>query len=211
MNRFEDNAGFTLIELTLSVLIIAIITAVGIPSFKSVWYKSELQRVSSEFIGTLRYAQQRSVMERQPVRVVIDVRERTYWVPVEEEKERKHYKSRSHRTSSRRRDTHSRRRVKEVKEIRGQLSKDFIFEFVYDVGDDDEIKRGEAEIYFYPDGSADAFYITLLRLAGRANEERRLFVKVLPASGLIKSMEGFTNDQGSDFYRGYFDDRRYAG
>ncbi|MGI6456167.1 MAG: pilus assembly FimT family protein [bacterium] len=203
--------GFTLIELTLAVMLLALLTAFSIPSFQSLYRRSEMQKIASEFNNVLRYAQQRAVMERIPVRVVIDVRENTYWVPVEEEAQgRRHYRSRSHRARDTRASRRSSRRVKEVQELRGKLPKGFIFEFVYKVATDDEYKRGEAEFYFYPDGSADAGYFTVLRLAETEDEESRLFIRISPATGVISSMEGLTNEDGSDFYRGYYDNLQYA-
>ncbi len=202
----KKNCGFTLVEITLVVLLIAILTAVGIPSFRGLYQRSELQKVASEFSGTLRYAQQRAVMERVPIRVVIDVDDHKYWVPVEEKEERRHYRSRSYRRRQSRSRSSHRERKREVKEIRASLPEGFIFEFVYKVASDDEIRRGEGEIYFYPDGSADAAYITILRLSDKKYEERRAFMKVSPTTGTIKSHEGKSQEEGSEFYRGYFED-----
>ncbi|MBZ0258709.1 hypothetical protein K8I31_21770, partial [bacterium] len=78
-------------------------------------------------------------------------------------------------------------------------------EFVYKVSEDDEIRRGEGEIYFYPDGSADASYITLLRLGKDRDDEQRVFIKLDYATGAVKTRMGFTEQEGSDFYRGDFD------
>jgi hypothetical protein len=206
----SDTSAFTLIELTLSVLLIAILTAVGIPSFRSLLYRSELQKATVEFTNALRYAQQRAIMQRIPVRVVLDVKENRFWVPIEEEAEARHYSSRSHRSTQRRRSERANRRIQEEKVVQGHLPKGFIFEFVYKVAEDDEIKRGEGEFFFYPDGSADAAYFTLLRLARYEEDERRVFIKISPATGMIRSMEGYTNDDGSDFYRGVYDNGNYA-
>jgi len=207
MKRIKRNdGGFTLMELTLVALILSIITTLAIPVFKSLYEKSEVQRAVSEFISTLRYAQQRAVMERVPIRVVVNVDKKVYWVPVEEDKERRHYETRSRRhRASRRRDEHI-KRVREVKEIQSALPKGFIFEFVYKLADRREVRRGDGEIYFYPDGSADAAYITILRLAKTKEDERRVFMKVISTTGTIKSMEGTAERQGSDFYRGLYDD-----
>ncbi|GEM_PF-977694 len=207
--REQWNHGFTLVEITLVVLLIAILTSVGIPSFRTLYQRSELQKVASQFSGTLRYAQQRAVLERIPIRVIIDVSEKKYWVPVEKEEERKHYRSRSYRRKSSRATTRNTRRVREVKAIHSSLPEGFIFEFVYKVAANDEIRRGEGEIFFYPDGSADASYITILRLAEKREDENRVFVRIYPATGVIKSVEGRTEDQGSEFYRGYYDDPNF--
>ncbi len=204
----RNNSGFTLIEITLVVLLIAILTAVGIPSFRTLYQRSEIQKVASQFSSTLRYAQQRAVMERVPIRVVINVDDKVYWVPVEKEEERRHYRSRSYRRRPSRAQYRSRSRVREVQEIRSSLPEGFIFEFVYKVATDREIQR-EGEIHFYPDGSADAAYITILRLAKEAWDENRVFIKISPATGVIKSMEGTTQEDGSEFYRGMYDDPNY--
>lgn len=201
--------AFTLVELTLAVLILAVLTAVGIPSFKSLWAKTEMQRVATEFTGALRYAQQRAVMERKPIRVVVDVDEERFWVPIEQEEERRVYKTRRSRNSSRASSLRSSRRnarKEYVKEIQGKLPEGFIFEFVYKVASDDEIRRGEGEFTFFPDGSADSAYFTVLRLAKTREEERRIFIKLNPATGSVKMLEGRTEDEGSDFYRGLYDD-----
>ncbi|MEW6237592.1 MAG: prepilin-type N-terminal cleavage/methylation domain-containing protein [Candidatus Omnitrophota bacterium] len=204
--KSRDNSGFTLIEITLVVLIMAIMTAVGLPNFRELYERSDMKAAAAEFLGALRYAQQRSAMERMPIRIVIDVDKQTYWVPVEQEKERRHYKTRrSQRRTNPRAENSRRRKPKEIKEVHGILPKGYIFEFVYKVAADREIRRGEGEFFFYPDGSADAAYFTLLRVAKKRDDERRVFLKISPASGVIKSLEGTTLDEGSDFYRGYYD------
>ncbi len=204
-------SGFTLIELMLVVALISIITIVGIPNLTELFRKTELQRATSDFAGALRYAQQRAVMSRVPVRIVINIDEQRYYVPVEKEEERRRYRSRSYRRRNTRSSSSNRnRRVEYVNEINEKLPEGFIFEFVYHVANDDEIKRGEGEFYFYPDGSADAAYFTLLRLADNKKDERRVFIKVSPATGLISNMEGHTNQDGEDFYRGFYDDPRYS-
>jgi len=204
--KTSNNSGFTLIEITLVVLIMAIMTAVGLPNFRDLYERSDIKRAAADFMSAMRYAQQRSVMERIPIRIVIDKDKQTYWVPVEEEKERRHYKTRrTQRRTNPRVENSRRRKPKEMKEVHGILPKGYIFEFVYKVATEREIRRGEGEFAFYPDGSADAAYITILRLAKKRDDERRVFIKTSPASGLIKSLEGASQDEGSDFYRGYYD------
>lgn len=205
----RGQSGFTLIELTIALLIIAILTSVGIPSFRLLYEYSEMQRVTSDFANTMRYAQQRAVQERIPIRMVIDVDKNTFWVPVEDKEKRRHYVTRrKHRSASSRRSARkSNRRVREVNEIFGALPKGFIFEFVYKVAQDKEIRRREGEIFFYPDGSADQTYVTILWMANKKDEEKRLFLKISPATGFISCKEGRTDRDGSDFYSGRYDER----
>ena len=198
--------AFTLVEIVLVVLIISILTVVGIPSFRTLYIQSEMRGAAIDFLGALRYAQQRAIMERIPIRIVVDSDDSSYWIPVEQEKERRHYKSRSNRRRSPKRGSSSsrRRRVREIKEIQGVLPPGFEFSFLYNVAEEDEIRRGEGEFYFYPDGSAQAAFFTILRL-GKREDERRIFIKISPSTGMAKTMESTTDKQGSDFYRGYYD------
>lgn len=206
MNKraIRQSKGFTLIELTVVVFLLTMITMIGIPSFRGLYVRSEMQGVTSEFVNTMRYAQQRAILERVPVQLVIDVEERAFWVPVRETIERRHYRSRSHRMQSARRTQRSSRaqQVRYEKAIPSRLPEGFIFEFVYKVNENNEVFRGEAEITFNPDGSADPVYITILRLAETEARERRLFIKTTAATGMIRSRDGVTQQEGSEFFRG---------
>lgn len=200
--------GFTLIELVLVLLLMAAITAIGVPSFRSLYVTSEMQRVSSEFLNTLRYAQQRAILERTPVQVIIDVENSTFWVPVEEEPDRRHYRSRSRRQrSSRRYESNRARNVRFERAQQSRLPEDFIFEFVYNVQEDEEYFRDEAPVAFMPDGSAVPMFITILRLADDPEDERRLFIKTEPATGRILMHEGRTEEEGALFYEGELNQR----
>ena len=198
-------SGFTLIELTLVVLLLAIVTAVGAPKFRQLYEYSEMQKVVSDVAGVIRYAQQRALMERIPIRVVFDVEKQAFWVPIEVKPEQRHYASRHHRRKPSRSITRKRVRVREVKEIRSVLPPGFLFEFVYKVAEDEEFRRREGEIVMYPDGSADQTFITILRQGNRREDDRRIFMKIDPATGRISSMEGREERDGTDFYKGYYD------
>jgi type II secretory pathway pseudopilin PulG len=203
--RQRTHQAFTLVELALAVTLIALLTLAGIPQFRALYERSELQREAQTLTSTMRYAQERAVIERQPTRVVIDMENNSYYFPVEEEEERRHYQSRA-RQRSRKLSRSRRDRVTERKEVRHKLPEQYVFEFFMKVGDRHEVRRGEGEVYFYPDGSADAVYITILRLAQKEEDERRMFLKTSSATGQIKTFEGYTQEDGSRFFEGYYDE-----
>jgi prepilin-type N-terminal cleavage/methylation domain-containing protein len=205
--RNQGNHAFTLIELSLAVMLIALVTAIGLPNFRDLFERSELQQVALDLTGIMRYAQERAIIERETTKVVIDLETNSFYFPVEVEKERRHYQTRSRKRSSRPKNLHTRtRRIRYEDKLRGTLPKEYLFEFVYKVAEDREFRRREAEFFFYPDGSVDAAYITILRLARYKEDERRMFIKTSSATGLIQMIEGRTERDGSAFYQGYFDD-----
>jgi type II secretion system protein H len=200
--------AFTLVELMLVVVLIALLTAVGIPSFRSLYEKSELQQVASTLAATMRYAQERAIMERIPIRLVIDVENNLYYVPVKQDEERRHYRSRSRSRSRRPQNLrNNRRRERFQKVVEERLNQNCMFEFVYKVGEDRQYRRGECEITFYPDGSCESVFVTILRLARKRDDERRMFMKTSSATGFVRMMEGQNSREGSAFYEGRYDER----
>lgn len=207
MNHTEGKRAFTLVEMLLVLTLMALVTVVGLPNFRQLFERSEMQQVSSTLTATMRYAQERAVIERVPRRIVINVEKNSYYFPVEKEEERRHYDSRSRRRSTRRQEsTRSRKRIREQKEIVHYLPRNYSFEFLRKLSDRHEIRRGEGEINFYPDGSVDGVYMTILRLGKSKNDESRIFFKSSPATGVIKTMEGRTQKDGSKFFEGYYDE-----
>ncbi|MBD3265357.1 prepilin-type N-terminal cleavage/methylation domain-containing protein [bacterium] len=209
----KTTRAFTLIELALAVTLIAILTMAGIPSFRALYERTELQGQADTLASTMRYAQERAIIERIPTRMVIDVENNAFHILVPKEEERRHYQSRSRGRSRRSRASGYRRRGREeefVIKAPHKLPNNFLFEFVYKVAADREVRRGEGEIFFYPDGSTEAVFITILRLAHKEEDERRMFIKTSAATGQIKTMEGRTQQHGSNFFEGYYDDGKYS-
>ena len=190
-------AGFTLIELATVVMILAIIIAAGLPSFGRFHRKTALSAEATKLVQTLRYAQQRAVLERETMQVVFDLDDKTYWIPREEEEIR--------RQPGRGR-VRKPRRPQEFKSFYRRIPSDYVVDLFYYVWTDRDVTKGETAIHFSPDGTADEVYITLLRLAQDQEDEIRIFIKVSGATGLIKCHEGRDEYEGWDFFDGRLDD-----
>lgn len=193
--------GFTLIELAMVVLILAIITAVGLPSFSRFQRKSALSAEGSKLVQSLQYAQQRSVLEGEEMEVVVDVDERAYWVPVIEEDVRRQPGRGRVRTS---------RREEVRKALFHKLGADYVLELFYYPLLDQEVTRGESSIRFFPDGTADAVYLTLVKVDEDPDKEYRIFIKIMGTTGLVKSYVGRNENTGWDFFEGRLDDEGNA-
>ncbi|MFH1282899.1 MAG: prepilin-type N-terminal cleavage/methylation domain-containing protein [bacterium] len=72
--------GFTLIELIIVILILAVMSSISIPLFKS-WYGSaSTEDTASRITALLNYAHQKALLERKSIRFNIDTASRNYWL-----------------------------------------------------------------------------------------------------------------------------------
>lgn len=76
----EGRAGFTLIELLLVIIIIGILSAVSIPIFKNSFSDLQLSDTSYNLARLMRYAQQRSIVERVNYRLNFDQQLTRFWL-----------------------------------------------------------------------------------------------------------------------------------
>ncbi len=191
-------AGFTLMELAMVVTILAVIIGASLPAFNSFQKRARLSAEASRVVQTLRYAQQRSVLERNTISVVFDLDEKAYWIPrVEEDVRRQEGRGRVRKS----------RRPDVFQNFRQKISADYVVDLFYYPTYDQEVTKGETTVSFRPDGTADALYMTLLKEGEEPEDNRRIFIKVSATTGLIKVHEGVYEYEGWDFFDGVLDDR----
>ncbi|WP_159516311.1 prepilin-type N-terminal cleavage/methylation domain-containing protein [Acinetobacter sp. 18QD2AZ41W] len=68
----KKNKGFTLIELMVTIAVLAIIATMAAPSFGDLLQKQNLNRSTQELIGQLNNARSKAVLERREVVVVLN-------------------------------------------------------------------------------------------------------------------------------------------
>jgi type IV fimbrial biogenesis protein FimT len=61
------SAGFTIIELLITVGLMAIIVSLAVPSFRSIIRSSSLSASASEFLGALNYARAEAIRRSRPI------------------------------------------------------------------------------------------------------------------------------------------------
>lgn len=69
MKIYSNNRGFTLIELVVTVVLIGVIAAFGIPSFNSMVQNNRLASQTNELITALQYARSEAISRAQAISV----------------------------------------------------------------------------------------------------------------------------------------------
>lgn len=82
----QKEKGFTLIELMVTIAVLAIVASIAAPSFGNLLQKQNLNRSAQELIGQLNSARSKAVLERREVTVMLnsldaDTPTRLNWSP----------------------------------------------------------------------------------------------------------------------------------
>jgi prepilin-type N-terminal cleavage/methylation domain-containing protein len=143
-NKGTCRNGFTLIELSIAVFIIAIIMAVSVPSFIRSYNASLLNSTGRTFITACQLARLNAVLHQQKTTFYIDMDKHMMWL--------------TQGASAKADDTDS-------VESSGQVLKTIevsprIALVSAQVADEPIQQRGQVQATFYPNGTCDAFTVT---------------------------------------------------
>lgn len=133
-------AGFTLIEMILVVIVLSVIAGFAIPSFSKTYAYIELQRAAQDLAYLMRYAQSRAVTKNTTVGLQFDADFSTYWLVEKLKKEEEGAED-------------------EFKRISGRLGKRFKIPAALIIKTDEDFDS----LYFYPDGTIDKKSIHVCR------------------------------------------------
>lgn len=137
----RKRSGFTLIELSIALFIIAIIMAVSVPSFIRSYNASLIDSTGRTVITSCQFARLNAVLHQQKVEFYIDLDRQTMWLAQTETNEA------------------------DSAESSGQVLKTIemparVGLVSAQVGDEPLQQRGQVAATFYPNGTCDAFTVT---------------------------------------------------
>lgn len=78
--RYNFAGAFTLIELTLVILLISVLVGLSTPSFRGTFSNLQLKNSVSKISGLIDYAQEISVIQRKDHRLNFDFKEGSFWL-----------------------------------------------------------------------------------------------------------------------------------
>lgn len=81
--NLKNNSGFTLLELTIVVIIVAILGALSLPIFKNSLFNIQLSNTAHNLSHLMRYAQERSIVERINYQLNFDPQLISFWLTKE--------------------------------------------------------------------------------------------------------------------------------
>ena len=128
-HRERPQAGFTLLELLIVVLILAVVVGVSVPRFSRTFRHLQLQLFAADVAKLLTYASKRAVARGEMLRIHFDVEGRRYWLAQAQEASPK----------------------AKFKRVAGKFGR------ISSVPEAISLHPSAREVTFYPDGRADPF------------------------------------------------------
>ncbi len=139
-NRRGRHAGFSLIELSIVVFIIAIIMAVSVPSFIRSYNAATLNATGRTVITSCQFAKLNAVLRQQKVAFYINLDKRMIWLT---------------QFTGTNDDVESSSAILKTIEIPSRVGVASV-----QLGDQPAEQKGQVEATFYPNGTCDAFTVT---------------------------------------------------
>jgi prepilin-type N-terminal cleavage/methylation domain-containing protein len=136
--------GFTLVEMMLVFLLIGIMISVAIPRWRDVYSETSVHESSKMITALADFAREKSVLEHRQYRLILDKRERAYWL--------------ERQTTFPQTDTETFEPSKDNPSGRFRLPDQFYFDEIRLNG---KKARGNSSITFYPDGTSDEVEVTV--------------------------------------------------
>ncbi len=195
-DRKGPQAGFTLIELLVVVALIVLITVFALPNISN-FFKVSLNSTTLNLASTIKEAYNASVVSGDVYRIVLDLKEQTFWAEkgpedllLESESSKEKTERRNRFKFSSEDDPKNRQRSKfelaaQVTPKKITLPKGVRFKDVTTEQDLEPISEGKAYGHFFPNGISEQL---MIRLEDNSEHKTTLFVESL--SGRSEIMDG---------------------
>jgi general secretion pathway protein H len=163
-----NNTGFTLIELAMVMLVIAIVMAVAMPRVGGMLDRQQTQRTINVLRGTVRYLQARAALTKRVYRLMVDLDRHVLSVCYLDPQ-----------------DTEGCRHER-TRELRDYALPEAVHILDVVTPQGEKIRAGIAHTHFHPSGFAEPSIIHL-----GSDNQQRFTLMIEPLSGRIKVYDGY--------------------
>jgi type II secretion system protein H len=174
--RAGHGRGFTLIEIVVVMVIIAVMFAVALPSLRGMNEQNQLRSSAREMVSLMKYARSEAVFGERMTEVFLDTTKRQYWLDL-----RTPDPKTGEYTPGKKTTTHF--------ETKRELGKGLYFDEANTISDN-ILKNNIIAIDFYPDGSASPAIFTL------SNDKNvKTTLEVIKSTGQVEITPGTIDDK----------------
>ena len=166
--------GFTLMEIIVVVIIIAIMMGVAFPTMRDMAENNRLRSSVREMMSLMKYARSEAVFNNRTTEIFIDTEKREFWLDL--------------RTPDPKTGKYDPKAPKATMERKRQLE-DKIWVKGANVLDQNILDNGVVAVDFFPDGTASPALITLA-LEKSEEKETNYTIEVFKSTGMVELNEG---------------------
>jgi type II secretion system protein H len=169
VGRSNEAQGFTLVELAVVLMILAVVLGLVLPEASSFLFRSDLKASSRRLAGAVSYARSQAMLEGRPWELTLDLDTGSFWAkPLDKEG------SSADLDKVKKRTLAGEVRFMDVKKL------------------PDEAKRaGQVVLLFHPKGLVEP---AVIHLAGPGKQIQTIFVKAF--NGRLQAEDGYLEESG---------------
>ena len=169
VGRSNESQGFTLVELAVVLMILAVVVGLVLPEASSFLFRSDLKASSRRLAGAVSYARSQAMLEGRPWELTLDLDTASFWAAALVKED-----SSSDLDSVRKRTLAGEVRFMDVQKL------------------PDETKQaGRVVLLFYPKGLVEP---AVIHLVGPGKQIQTLFVKAF--NGRLVARDGYLEESG---------------
>ena len=169
VGRSNESQGFTLVELAVVLMILAVVVGLVLPEASSFLFRSDLKASSRRLAGAVSYARSQAMIEGRPWELTLDLDTASFWAAAFVKED-----SSSDLDSVRKRTLAGEVRFMDVQKL------------------PDETKQaGRVVLLFYPKGLVEP---AVIHLVGPGKQIQTLFVKAF--NGRLVARDGYLEESG---------------
>lgn len=193
-SRATRSEGFSLIEILIVIALIALITAVAIPSFTAI-FRTSTESFVRQMASMLRETRDRAFLTDKLIRLRLDLEKQQYWVEEAPSsymlpKPPERPLSEREREEAEKEESGAFRLVKEITSDKRDIPKGVRLVEVISPRRKEPFTEGIVDVFFYNNGSADAVILHF-----EDEEKNQQSLKLHPVTGQSKAVAGFVGGE----------------